>query len=363
MNVRSKLFAAAVAALVTCLGGTTSSQPAAMPSAREGDFVIQEFRFKSGESLRNLRLHYTTLGAPRRDTAGKITNAVLLLHATLGSGRSFLRPEYAGELFGPGQLLDARRYYIILPDDIGNGKSSKPSDGLRMHFPHYEYQDQVEAEHTLVTRGLGVDHLRLVMGGSMGCMHGFLWGETWPQTMDALMLQGCLPVAIAGRNRLFRILVAKAIRLDPIWMNGEYTSEPRAGLQVAAGIMGIFDGSALQMQRSWPTAVAVDTASDNSDLELPSRDANDLLYQFAGARHYDPSEKLEAITAPVMWVNSADDMINPPELGIAEREVSRLKRGRFVILPATALALGHAAHARPAVWKAYLADLLAQSAR
>ncbi len=360
MNIRPTLLALALASL-TCLGSVAGSQPAAL-ATREGDFTLHDFHFRSGESLQNLRLHYVTLGTPQRDASGKVTNAVLLLHGTVGSGQQFLRPQFAGELFGPGQLLDAQRYFIILPDDIGNGKSSKPSDGLRMRFPHYGYRDMVEAEHALVTQGLGIDHLRLVMGGSMGCMHAFLWGETWPQAMDALMPLACLPVPIAGRNRLFRTLTDHAVRADPAWMGGDYTSQPRAGLQVAVGIMSIADGSALQLQRQLPTAAAADAFADTGYLELPGLDANNLLYQIAASRDYDPSANLEAITAPVMWANSADDFINPPELGIAEREASRLKHGSFVLLPMTSLALGHGAHAHPMVWKPLLAKLLTQSA-
>jgi homoserine O-acetyltransferase len=354
-----------LAALMTCAlaGGTALAQdgPAAWP-VRQADFVLHDFAFRSGEHLAELRIHYRTLGAPRRDAAGRIVNAVLILHGTGGSGAQFLRPQFAGELFGPGQLLDVQRYFIILPDDIGHGASSKPSDGAHMRFPHYGYVDMVEAEHALVTRGLGVEQLRLVMGTSMGCMHAFQWAETWPQSSRAFMPLACLPTALVGRNRLWRRMVIEAIEADPAWRGGDYASQPAAGVREAEDILTIAGSAPHQMQKALPTPEAVD-----ADLTGPlaaaraALDANDLIYALDSSRDYDPSARLEAITAPVMWVNSADDFINPPELGIAERMAPRIAHGRFVLLPISPLTHGHGTHTWAVAWKDRLAALLEQS--
>jgi homoserine O-acetyltransferase len=352
--------ALALAAVSAC----APSKPAPLPQGRSGDFVIHDFRFRSGETLAELRLHYTTFGAPRRDAAGHVTNAVLILHATGGSGENLIRPEFSGQLFGPGQLLDARRYYLILPDDIGHGKSSKPSDGLRARFPHYAYADMVEAEHQLVHQGLQVDHLRLVMGLSMGCMHAFMWGEAWPTEMDALMPMACLPVQIAGRNRLWRAMIVDAIRSDPAWKNGDYTEEPREALRTAIDIQTIAGDAPDKMQKDLPTRDAADKhLSDVLANGLAELDANDLLYQIDSSRDYDPSARLGDISAPVMWINSADDFINPPELGIAEREATKLKHGRFVLLPIGPNTHGHGTHTWAVAWKSYLDELLKRSQR
>jgi homoserine O-acetyltransferase len=328
----------------------------------EGDFLVHDFRFKSGESLPELRLHYATLGKPARDAQGRVTNAVLILHGTGGSGRQFLQPQFAGVLFGPGQLLDARRYYIILPDGIGHGKSSKPSDGLRARFPPYDYDDMVAAHHRLVTEGLGVNHLRLVMGTSMGCMHSWVWGQTYPDFMDALMPLACLPVQIAGRNRLWRKMLMDAIRSDSQWKNGEYTSQPQAALRTALDLLILAGSAPLQMQKTLPTRDAADKFLDDAFAQrLAGLDANDLLYQVNASRNYDPSSQLEKIKAPVMFVNSADDFINPPELGIAEREIKKVKHGRFVLLPISEQTRGHGTHTWAAVWQPYLKELLESS--
>lgn len=328
----------------------------------EGDFLVRDFRFKSGESLPELRLHYATLGKPARDAQGRVTNAVLILHGTGGSGRQFLQPQFAGVLFGPGQLLDARRYYIILPDGIGHGKSSKPSDGLRARFPPYDYDDMVAAHHRLVTEGLGVNHLRLVMGTSMGCMHSWVWGQTYPDFMDALMPLACLPVQIAGRNRLWRKMLMDAIRSDSQWKNGEYTSQPQAALRTALDLLILAGSAPLQMQKTLPTRDAADKFLDDAFAQrLAGLDANDLLYQVNASRNYDPSSQLEKIKAPVMFVNSADDFINPPELGIAEREIKKVKHGRFVLLPISEQTRGHGTHTWAAVWQPYLKELLESS--
>ncbi|HEX4860688.1 MAG TPA: alpha/beta fold hydrolase [Rhizomicrobium sp.] len=347
---------AACALLLLC--GAAQADPA----TKEGDYVVHDFKFRSGETLPELRLHYTTLGSPHKDRHGHVDNAVLVLHGTGGDGHQFLRSQFSGVLFVPGGLLDPAKYYIILPDGIGHGKSSKPSDGLHARFPHYNYDDMVAAHYALVTKGLHVDHLRLVMGTSMGCMHSFVWGEAYPDFVDALMPLACLPVQIAGRNRMWRKMTIDAIRNDPAWANGEYKDEPRAGLRTAADMLMIAGAAPLPMQKTWPTRDAVDAGTDETvNRYLTTLDANDLMYQVDASRDYDPSPKLGLITAPVMWVNSADDFINPPELGIAEKEVVQIKRGRFVLVPLSEQTHGHGTHTWAVFWKDRLEELLKES--
>jgi homoserine O-acetyltransferase len=366
MTLRLTSIACAVA-LIAGLAGGARAQPtaaAAVYPTHEGDFTIDDFHFASGETLPKLRIHYMSIGTPARNSAGAVTNAVLILHGTGGSGKQFLSPQFAGQLYGPGQPLDVNRFYLILPDDIGHGGSSKPSDGMRAHFPRYGYADMVEAEHALVTQGLGIAHLRLVMGTSMGCMHSFLWGEKWPDGMDALMPLACLPVAIAGRNRLWRSMIVDVIRHDPAWMGGDYTAEPREGLRAAADILTIAGSAPHQMQKSMPTAVDSDAYLETSlARSLSTLDANDLIYQVESSRDYDPSADLKKIVAPVMWINSADDFINPPELGIAQREAPMLQHGRFVLLPISDATHGHGTHTWAAAWKNYLVELMQESQR
>jgi homoserine O-acetyltransferase len=363
MRSRQILSAFALSAAL-CLSATAvrADVPATpVPPAVEGDHVIHDFHFASGEVLPELRLHYSVLGKPRRDSHGRVSNAVLILHGTGGSGRSLLNEHFAGVLFGKGQLLDSNRYFIILPDGIGHGKSSKPSDGLRAHFPRYSYADMVAAQHDLL-QGLQVDHLRLVMGTSMGCMHTFMWGETYPDFMDALMPLACLPVQIAGRNRVWRDLLMDAIRTDPEWQQGEYKSEPMTGLRAAAAMLLIAGSAPIQMQLALPTRDAADQfVKKYMERQLEDLDANDLLYQMGASRDYDPSSGLENIKVPVWQVNSADDFINPPELAIAEREIKRVKNGHFVLLPASDQTHGHGTHTWAALWQQYLAQLLQAS--
>jgi homoserine O-acetyltransferase len=331
---------------------------------REGDFVVHDFKFRSGERLPELRLHYTTLGKVHRDARGLVDNAVLILHGTGGDGHQFQRPQYAGVLFAAGGLLDPARYFIILPDGIGHGKSSKPSDGLHARFPHYDYDDMVAAQYALVTKGLHVDHLRLVTGTSMGCMHSFVWGETFPDFMEALMPLACLPVEIAGRNRMWRRMVIDAIEDDPAWNGGEYKQEPKPALRTAEDLLIVAGSAPQQFQKSYPTRDAADKfLEDRVNTGITGLDANDLLYQVSASRTYDPSAKLGTIKAPVMWVNSADDFINPPELGIAETMVKRIPRGRFVLIPISDQTHGHGTHTYAQVWQSYLAELLKQTAK
>ncbi|HUO87722.1 MAG TPA: alpha/beta fold hydrolase [Rhizomicrobium sp.] len=347
------------------LFAVTAARAADGPSfaTSEGDYVAHDFKFRSGETLAELRLHYTTLGKPRRDASGRVTNAVLILHGTGGDGHQFLRPQFAGVLFVPGGLLDPAKYFIILPDGIGHGRSSKPSDGLHAKFPHYDYDDMVAAQYALVTRGLHVNHLRLVMGTSMGCMHSFVWGETYPDFMDALMPLACLPVQIAGRNRMWRKMTIDAIRNDPAWMGGEYKSQPQAGLRTAIDFLIMAGTTPLLAQKAYPTRDAVDAfLADYAAKELATLDANDFLYQVDASRNYDPSQKLGTIKAPLMWVNTTDDFINPPELGIAEGKIKEIAHGQFVLIPMSDQTHGHGTHTWAAVWKDHLAALLAGSA-
>ncbi len=333
------------------------------PAPTERDVAFKNFKFTSGDTLPELRIHYRTLGEPRRDAKGIVRNAVLILHGTIGSGAQFIGPDFAGELFGAGQPLDATRFFLILPDGIGHGKSSKPSDGMHARFPQYGYADMVSLQHELVEKGLGVNHLRLVMGTSMGCMHSWMWGEEYPEEMDALMPLACLPVQIAGRNRLWRKMVIDGIRQDPEWKNGEYSSEPRAALQVSADFLLIAGSAPLHMQQDLPTRDAADKYLEESVKRITADlDANDFLYAVSASRDYDPSSKLGIIKAPVMFINSGDDFINPPELGIAEREIKNVKRGKFILLPASEKTHGHGTHTWAAVWQQYLKELLEQSA-
>jgi homoserine O-acetyltransferase len=364
-----RALATAALMAVAAAWGTLATPPAA-PAAEapdplrhfEGEYVATDFHFASGETLPELRIHYTVLGRPHRDAHGRVDNAVLILHGTGGSGHNFLTDKFSGVLFGKGQLLDTTRYFIILPDGIGHGQSSRPSDGLHAHFPQYDYQDMVAAQYAMVTLGLQVDHLRLVIGTSMGCMHTWMWGESHPDFVDALMPLACLPVPIAGRNRVWRELLIDAIRSDPDWRQGEYRTQPVGALRTAAGLLLIAGSAPIQMQLALPTREAADQFVEKyMERELQDLDANDLLYQVSASRDYDPAAGLDNIRAPVMWVNSADDFINPPELGIAEREIKRVPKGRFVVLAASDQTHGHGTHTWAAVWQQYLGQLLESS--
>ena len=316
---------------------------------------------EKNEVLPALKLHYRTLGIPARDGAGQVRNAVLIAHGTTGSGRGFLSPQFAGVLFGPGQLLDASRYYIILPDAIGHGGSTKPSDGLHARFPHYDYDDMVAAQHLLLTEGLHVDHLRLYMGTSMGCMHAWVFAETYPDFVDAVMPLACAPVQVAGRNRVWRKTIMDAIRDDPGYRNGEYKQQPGA-LRAVGGIMLLIGRGPVEFQRENPTRDQADAALERAEgRELTSADANDTVYAFDASRNYDPSPKLDQIKAWVMFVNSADDPINPPELGFAEAQIKRVRKGKFVLIPASEQTHGHGTYSLPAVWKQHLDELLKES--
>lgn len=343
--------------------GFTLLQPArpALPSPVEGDFVIRNFRFTSGESLPELRIHYRTFGTPRKDAQGKVRNAVLIMHGTGGTGGQFLGRNFAGELFGPGQPLDATHYFIILPDDIGHGGSSKPSDGLRAKFPRYGYVDMVEAEYRLVTEGLGVNHLRLVMGTSMGGMHTWMWASRYPDFMDALLPLASLPGQISSRNRAWRRVAIDAIRNDPEWKNGEYTAQPQS-LRTVAQMLWLVSSNPVRRHEAAPTLAEADRQLDQYVANyMKTGDANDILYALEASRDYDPAPGLEKIQAPLLAINFADDIINPPELLILETAIRRVPKGRAIVMPASERTSGHGTHSAAAVWQHYLVELLAMT--
>ena len=325
----------------------------------EDDFIINDFAFAGGETIRELRLHYRTLGSPRRDARGKVSNTVLILHGTTGSGAQFLRDSFADELFGPGQVLDAKQHFIILPDGIGHGGSSKPSDGARMRFPRYGYRDMVRAQHALLTEGLGVDHLFLAMGTSMGGMHTWLWGQMFPDFMDYLAPLASLPAEIAGRNRMIRKMIIDSIQSDPAWNGGEFEEQP-PGLISAIHLLIMMTSCPLQWQKEAPTRTAADAMLEERIRAHASvLDANDMIYQFAASEDYDPAPGLSSIKASLLAINSADDQVNPPELGIMEMAIPQVKRGRYILLPIDEQTRGHGTHTLAAVWKHHLAVLLA----
>ena len=333
------------------------------PSPTEGDFTIRDFKFASGETLPELRIHYRTLGKIEKDAQGKTTNAVLIMHGTTGSGAQFIRPEFAGELFGKDQPLDATKFFIILPDGIGHGKSSKPSDGMHAKFPAYGYIDMVEAQYRLLKDGLGVNHARLVMGTSMGGMHTWLWGEMHPDFMEALMPLASLPTQISGRNRVWRRMIIDAIRNDPAWNGGEYKTQPPS-LRTAAEMLWFMSSNPVLRQKEAPTLRETDEKIDQFvNNYVKTADANDVLYALQASHDYDPGPNLEKIRAPLLAINTADDLINPPELGILEREIKRAPHGRAIVMPMSDKTHGHGSHTIAALWKDELAKLLKQTNR
>ncbi len=328
---------------------------------KEADTVFKDYVFATGESLPEVKVHYTTLGTPKRDAQGNISNAVMILHGTGGTGQQFFQRQFAGELFGPGQVLDTAKYFIILPDNIGHGKSSKPSDGLRMAFPKYDYADMIATQHQLVTKTLGIKKLKLILGTSMGCMHAFMWGARYPEAVEKLAPFACLPVEIAGQNRMWRKLSIDAIKADPIWAEGNYSSPPLSGLRTAATLSLIAGANPLALQAQYPTRASAEAYTDEAFARIVTRnDANDIIYQLDSSRNYNPWPTLEAIKAPMLWINSADDFINPSKYGITELAMKRLPSAKFVLIPASPETKGHGTHTWAKFWKNDLAALLAQ---
>ena len=363
------LLAAALLAATAATAATaqTMSAPATAPApaytGTPGDYIAHDFHFGSGETLPQLKLHYLTLGTPHRDASGHVDNAVLLLHGTGGDAHSLFNPNFSKVLFGPGQPLDIQKYFLIFPDDIGHGESSKPSDGLRMKFPQYDYDDMVRSQHQMLQDGLHVDHLRLILGTSMGCMQSFVWGETYPEFADALMPLACLPVQLAGRNRMMRYMAIENIERDPAWKNGEYATEPTEGLRTANEMLLIMGSAPLVMQTNFPTRQQAEAYVDKYlDRTVAATDANNLIYYVNASRNYDPSQHLDRIKVPVMYINSADDFINPPELGIAEKLVHNMPNAKFVLIPISDKTRGHGTHTMAAIWQNYLVQLLDESA-
>lgn len=327
----------------------------------EADAVFRDYVFSTGERLPEVKIHYTTLGTPKRDARGEISNAVMILHGTGGTGHQFFQPQFANELFGAGQVLDTSKYFIILPDNIGHGKSSKPSDGLRMAFPKYDYGDMIATQHALVTQTLGIKKLQLILGTSMGCMHAFMWGSRYPEAVEKLAPFACLPVEIAGQNRMWRKLSMDAIKADPSWNDGNYTSPPMSGLRTAATLSLIAGANPLALQAQYPTRQASESYTDEAFARVVTRnDANDIIYQLDSSRNYNPWPTLEAIKAPTLWINSADDFINPANYGITELAMKRLPNTKFILIPASPETKGHGTHTWAKFWKDELAALLAQ---
>jgi homoserine O-acetyltransferase len=350
-----------ILALLLSILAASFASAADYPAPTESDFTIRDFKFASGETLPELRLHYRALGKPQKDAQGKTTNAVLIMHGTTGSGAQFIRPEFAGELFGKDQPLDATKFFIVLPDGIGHGKSSKPSDGMHAKFPRYGYIDMVEAQYRLLTEGLGVNHARLVMGTSMGGMHTWLWGELHPDFMDALVPLASLPTQISGRNRAWRRMVIDAIRNDPAWDGGEYKTQPPS-LRTAAEMLWFMSSNPVLRQKDAPTLSKTDEVLDKFVEQIvKTDDANDVLYALEASHDYDPAPNLEKIQAPLLAIDSADDLINPPELGILEREIKRVPHGRAIVIPFSDKTRGHGSHTLAALWKDQLVDLLKET--
>ena len=359
---------AATLLLASAAYSQTMSMPAATPpaaqaqptkwSTADGVVNLPNFRFGTGETLPQLKLHYLTLGTPHRNTAGHVDNAILLLHGTGGDAHSLLNPIFSNVLFGPGQPLDITKYFLILPDDIGHGESSKPSDGLHAHFPAYDYDDMVRSQRVMLDE-MKIDHLRLILGTSMGCMQSFVWGEAYPGFMDALAPFACLPVPLAGRNRMMRYMAIQAIKQDPAWLDGEYKTEPAQGLRTANEMLLVMGSSPLQMQKQAPTREQAERYVDRYLARtMAATDANNMLFYIDASRNYDPSPRLDQIKTPVLWINSGDDFINPAELGIAEQQVKRMPNARFILLPISDATRGHGTHTAAAVWKDYLVEFM-----
>ena len=344
----TSLFLLAWLALATSVASAQSA-----PAAKESTWIVKDFRFHTGETLPELKLHYTTLGNPAND-------AVLVLHGTTGSGTGLLAPAFGGELFGAGQPLDANKYFIILPDVIGHGKSSKPSDGLRAKFPRYNYNDMVDATQRLVTERLGIKRLRLVIGNSMGGMETWIWGTRYPDLMDALVPMASLPAEMSSRNWMLRRLIIDTIRNDPAWNNGNYTAQPKSAQFAAVYYNLATNGGNQALQKAAPTRAQADQLLD-ARLTAPwTADANDSLYQWDSSRDYNPAPGLDKISAHLLAINSADDERNPPENGVLEREIKRVKNGRIHLIPASENTAGHGTTGQAKNWKAQL-DAFLQS--
>jgi len=350
-----------IAAIFATLSVFATPVIAQISDAKEADAVFKDFAFANGEKLPELKIHYTTLGTPVHANDGSVTNAVMILHGTGGTGQQFFQPQFASELFGPGQVLDISKYFIILPDNIGHGKSSKPSDGMKMAFPKYDYDDMVAAQYRLVTENLGVKKLKLILGTSMGCMHGFVWATKYANAVEKLAPFACLPVEIAGQNRMWRKLSIDAIKEDPLWNGGNYTSPPLSGLRTAASLTMIAGANPIAMQAQYSTRQLSENFTDEAFLRIITRnDANDIIYQLDSSRNYNPWPLLDTIKTPMLWINSSDDFINPSGYGITELAMKRLPTAKFILIPASPETRGHGTHTWAKFWKDDLAKLMTQ---
>ncbi|MFM8536144.1 MAG: alpha/beta fold hydrolase [Acidimicrobiia bacterium] len=346
--------------VVLSVAVTATAQPAAYPAPVEADFVAKDFAFENGERMAEVKIHYRTVGTPRKDASGVVRNGVLILHGTGGTGGGFVSNSYAGRLFGKGQPLDAERYYIILPDNVGHGQSSKPSDGLRQKFPKYRYADMVRLQYELVTKGLGLTNLKLVMGTSMGAMHAWDWGYMYPGFAAGLVPLASNPVEMGGRNRVWRKFLIDAIEKDPGFNTGNYTEQPR-GLASAIGFLMMATSVPLQWQKQFPTVAAADKyVEEQVASRSKNTDANDMLYYYHAIEDYNPAPHLSKITAPLLAINSADDFVNPPELPMMQDLIKQVKHGRFILLPITDETRGHGTHSIPAIWGGELVKFLEQ---
>jgi homoserine O-acetyltransferase len=348
--------------LFALIAAQAANPPARSWPTHEQDVTLRDFRFHDGQVLPSVRMHVTTLGTPHRNAAGQIDNAVMVLHGTGGDGKQFLRPQFADELYGPGQPLDIHRTYVILPDNLGHGGSSKPSDGMRMHFPKYDYADMIAAQHRMLMEGLGITHMRLIMGTSMGCMHSFMWGEAYPDFASALMPLACEPIEIAGLNRMWRQLAINGIEADPAWQGGNYQSEPMTGLRAAENLLFVAGGAPLFYQAQYPTRAAASAFAEERVAEgIKHLDANDLIYQLDSSRNYNPWPQLQRIKVPLTWINSADDFINPRNLPVPAEALKRMPTAKFRLIPESAETHGHGTHTWAKFWKADLSALLERS--
>ena len=348
-------------AISALLAATAAAQPVPPPSVPEADFIARDFRFNDGKTLPELRQHFRTIGTPIRNAKGEIINAVMIGHGTGGSGAQFLQPHFT-RLFAKGAPLDAGRYFIILPDAIGHGGSSKPSDGLKMAFPAYDYADMVRAQGLLLDH-LGVKKLRLLMGTSMGCMMDFQFGIDLPGRAQSIMPLACNVIELAGRNRMWRAMAIQAIKADPDWQGGNYTSPPLNGMRVGVALQSMASSAPARMQADAPTRAAADALAQRAMAAglAGSADANDRIYQLEASRNYKPLAGLSRIAVPITWVNSADDFINPPGVGQPAAWVKAMPKGKFVLIPETAETRGHSTHTWSVFWEGELKALLARS--
>jgi homoserine O-acetyltransferase/O-succinyltransferase len=330
---------------------SVAAMAAEYPAPRQGDFIALDFKFHSGELMKELKLHYTTIGEPTGQP-------VLVLHGSGGSAASMLTPAFAGELFGTGQPLDASKYFIIIPDGIGHGKSSKPSDGMKTAFPNYDYDDMVEAQYRLVKEGLGIKHLRLVIGNSMGGMHAWLWAEKYPDMMDIVVPMASQPTAMAARNWMLRRMMIETIRNDPDYNDGNYVSQPRMMKYAVAAYGFASSGGTLAYQNQAPTAEQADRMIDERLMTPVTTDANDFIYQWQASHDYDASAWLSKIEAVLLAINSADDERNPPETGVTVEAIKQIKSGKLYLIPASTETRGHSTTASAKLYKQQLEELL-----